>query len=152
MNFLILDLNGVINAQNAYSLNKLIFEFNIKIVASSVYRYEQYKGTLKKCEKLYKKSGIRGEICDLLPTDSCDKRENIRRYVEMERININSLIILDDIILPEVFFPFIGNLSSRNTSDINKIYYVLKRKIVKQLNNSKEFEKDLSALIDSKFF
>lgn len=70
----------------------------------------------------------------------------------MERININSLIILDDIILPEVFFPFIGNLSSRNTSDINKIYYILKRKIVKQLNNSKEFEKDLSALIDSKFF
>ena len=57
----------------------------------------------------------------------------------MERININSLIILDDIILPEVFFPFIGNLSSRDTSDINKIYYVLTRKIVKQLNNSKEF-------------
>ena len=152
MNFLILDLNGVIKDQNAYSLNRLIFEFNIKIVASSAYRYEQYKGTLEKCEKLYKKSGIRGGIYDLLPTNSCDKRENIRRYVEMERININSLIILDDIILPEVFFPFIGNLSSRDTSDINKIYYVLKRKIVKQLNNSKEFEKDLSVLIDSKFF
>ena len=54
MNFLILDLNGVINDQNAYSLNRLIFEFNIKIVASSAYRYEQYKGTLEKCEKLYK--------------------------------------------------------------------------------------------------